>query len=488
MNRHTFIAALTAASVGAWLPGCAVGPDHESPKTDVPANFASQASSTQTAPEAPFIYADTAPIAAFWTVFGDSTLDDLIAQAMTANHDLRAASANLQAARALRRGAQSDQWPVLGVRAAREKSRLSADETDRGVMEEMTLNTGTLDASWELDLFGRVRRQIEAGRANEQAVRENLRGLQVSIAAEVAATYLELRGAQEQLAVAQRNAGNLRETLGIVQAREEAGRGTEFDTARASALLDTTLASLPGNQADIDIAIHRLSVLVGQQPPTLAAKLRPPTALPGLPRLLAIGRPEDLLRRRADVRAAERRLALATANIGIARADWFPRVSFTGEIGFAAASGNRIGDADTATYRYGPGISWAALDFGHVRARIQQREAEATASLAEYEKAVLVALEETENALTRYGASRRQLDHLRASAQSNARAAELALLRFESGGADFLEVLDVERARLEADASHARARTATATGLVALYKALGGGWEVAEQTAAQMQR
>lgn len=452
------------------LAGCAVGPDYQQPHTDTAPTFSSAQKSADTS------YNDAEPIAAFWTVFGDDTLNDLIAQALHANHDLRIAAANLEASRALRRGAQADYLPTLNAQVAREKSRLSVDEVDPGTLRTTTLNTGSIDAFWELDVFGRVRRNNEAARANEQATREDLHGMQVSIAAEIARNYMELRGTQELLDVAQRNAENQRQTLGVLEARVAAGRGTEFDTARAQALLNSTLSNLPILAADIDALVNRLSVLLGQQPRVLAEKLNRVAALPELPRLVNIGKPEDLLRRRPDIRAAERRLALATANIGVAQADWFPRVSFTGEIGFAASNSDRIGQADTATYRYGPGISWAALDFAHVHARVQRSRADADASQAGYEQTVLRALEETENALTRYGATRQQLDLLHASATANARAAELAYLRFENGSVDFLEVLDVERTRLEADASHTRARTATATGLVAVYKALGGGW------------
>jgi len=471
----------TMALMIALLSGCAVGPNYETPKTETPAQF----SKTTAVSESDAVYAADAPIAQFWSVFNDSMLNNLVAQALTTNHDVKIAAANLNAARALRSGAQYDQLPVVTARASREKSRQSADETVSQLPQTATLNRGAIDAAWELDLFGRIRRNVEASRANEQAAREELHAAQVSVAAEVARNYMELRGAQEQYAVARTNADNQQQTLGIVQARLDAGRGTEFDTARAQALLNTTLADLPMLQAEVELRKHRLAVLIGQQPNVLNDMLTPVEALPGLPRLVQIGKPEDLLRRRPDIRAAEKRLALATANIGVAEADWFPRVSFTGEIGFSANRRDRIGDSGTATYRYGPGISWAALDFGHVNARVRQSKAEADGSLATYQQTVLRALEETENALTVYGATRQQLDYLQTSVTANARAAELARLRFENGSSDFLEVLDVERERLNVEASYSRARAGAATSLIGLYKALGGGWQVAQETAAK---
>ncbi len=489
MNKHKLALATSAVILSTMvLSGCAVGPDYETPVMPLPEKFSKLSAAEKSGDETDAGYVEDAPIAQFWRVFNDSMLNRLVEQALDTNHDIRIAAANLEAARAIRGGAIADLFPVANINAARDKSRFSADETSSGVTERATLNRGALDMSWELDLFGRVRRNIEASRASEQAFGEDLRAARISVIAEVASNYMELRGAQEQFAVARHNADNQRETLTIVEAREDAGRGTEFDTQRARAQLSITLAQLPALRAEIDLRMHRLSVLLGQSPTLLDDMLRPVDALPALPRLVQIGKPEQLLRRRPDVRAAERRLATTTANIGVAEADWFPRVSFTGEIGFAANSGDRIGDSDTATYRYGPGISWSILDFGHLRARVAQSKAAEKGELATYERTVLRALEETENAMTQYGATRQRLDYLQTSVDANARAEQLARLRFENGSADFLEVLDVQRARLIADASLAQSRTAAATGLIAVYKALGGGWQADTDVVAASQR
>lgn len=471
MNK--FARLLLPVAIIAVVGGCAVGPDYKTPVTETATGFAA------TDPA----YDATTPLQRFWEVFDDATLNSLVGFSLRTNHDLRIALANLNQARALRRETQFDQLPTITASASREKARTSADQTTTGEPLTTTLNKGSFDAFWELDLFGRVRRNVEASRASEEAVAADLHAMQVSVAAEVARNYFELRGAQEQYAVAQRNAENQTETLKIAQARLDAGRGTEFDTARAQVLLNNTLATLPNLQANIENTIHRLSVLAGEQPTALRSMLAPAGALPELPRLVQIGKPEDLLRRRPDIRAAERRLASATASIGVAEGDWFPRVSFIGEIGFAASSGDRINDAATATYAYGPSIQWAALDMGRVQARVNQAKAGAQAAVAQYEQAVLRALEETENALVSYRETRHQLDYLGASARASNRATELAHKRFEGGATDFLDVLDSERSQLEVEANLSRARTNAATGLIALYKALGGGWEVTEQTA-----
>lgn len=461
--------------LSALIAGCAIGPDYEKPKAETLAAFAAADSAYQT----------DAPTAQFWTVFNDDTLNALVGFALQRNHDLRIALANLNQARALRKETQLDLLPTVTAQAAHTKARISADQSLDGAAHSSELNTGNIDAIWEIDVWGRVRRAMESSKANEQAVIADLQAVQVSVAAEVARNYFELRGVQEQYAVAQRNASNQRETLKIAEARLDAGRGTEFDTARAQAQLNNTLSTLPALQAAIENTIHRLSVLVGEQPDALSATLEAQVDLPALPRLVNIGKPEDLLRRRPDVSAAERRLAAATADIGVAKGEWFPHVNFVGEIGFAASDLDRVGDASRATYAYGPSIQWSILDFGHVNARVNRVKAREQGALAAYEQSILRALEETENALVSYRETRKQLDYLQASANASARATRLAHLRFENGSSDFLDVLDVERTQLETDARFARARTQAATSLIALYKALGGGWGIGGQSAAR---
>ncbi|MET0378052.1 MAG: TolC family protein, partial [Spongiibacteraceae bacterium] len=248
MNKFFAMNKSTLALMVALLSGCAVGPDYQQPMTETPPAFAKRLEVNHERTDAA-VYTADAPIVQFWTIFDDTVLNSLVAQALATNHDIRIAAANLKAARAIRGGAQSDLFPSVTANASREKNRRSADETVSGLAEESTLNIGALDAYWELDLFGRVRRNIEASRASEQAIGEDLHAAKVSIAAEVARNYMELRGAQEQYAVAQNNADNQRQTLRIVDARLDAGRGTEFDSARANALLSTTLSQLPVLQA-----------------------------------------------------------------------------------------------------------------------------------------------------------------------------------------------------------------------------------------------
>ncbi|HVV70456.1 MAG TPA: TolC family protein, partial [Verrucomicrobiae bacterium] len=271
--------------------------------------------------------------------------------------------------------------------------------------------------------------------------------------------------------------------LDLTTAKLKAGRATELDTQRARAQLNATLAAIPPLEAAVKHSIYRLSVLTGQQPVVLEPELTSVAPIPTLPELVNIGNPADLLRRRPDVRAAERTLAAATAGIGIQTASLFPRVFFNGNAGFSASRIGALGNPATDTYSFGPQITWAALDLGHVRARIRAAHAQADAQLAGYEKTVLLSLEETENALVDFGKEQARRDYLRRSVEAAASATALARERYEGGVADFLPVLDAERTQLDVEAQLARSETRTATSLVAIYKALGGGWEAATTTA-----
>jgi len=327
-----------------------------------------------------------------------------------------------------------------------------------------------------LDFFGRVRRGLEAARAEEQASAAGLRDIQVTVTAEVARNYFVLRGLQEQLAVAVRNADNQSQTLKVTEARLEAGRGTELDTSRAEAQLKTTLASIPLLESSVATTIYRLSVLTGRLPDALTSQLQSPAALRDLPPLNAVGDPATLLRRRPDIRIAERTLAASTARIGVAVGDLFPKVTFTGSIGYDAANFRGIGKSGSDTYSIGPSISWAAFDLGRVNTRIKIAHAQADADLAAYESSVLGALEETEDALITYGRAQSRRDLLTQAASAGERAADLARQRFQGGLTDFVNVLEAERDALAIQDSLAQSRTQTATSLVAVYKALGGGW------------
>lgn len=459
--------------VAAVLSACAVGPDYTKPDAAPGARFANAV--------LPEFKRDGIEVA-WWKQFDDPLLSELIDRAVSNNRDLKAAEANLRVARALYLEAGLDLLPTITNHANYTTQKRSFDAMNRRTFapRELELFNVGFDAFWEVDFFGRIRRSVEARDAEVEAAEADLRDLLVSVISEVALNYFELRGLQNQLDVAQKNADNQAATLELTQARLEGGRGTELDTSRAKAQLDSTLATIPPIQTRIRENIHRLGVLIGQLPDALSARLSEPAPMPKIPETIHIGAPADLMRRRPDIRVAERNLAAATARIGVATADLFPRVTFNGTIALESRTLSGLGASGTEAFSAGPRISWAFLDLGRVRARIRAADASADATLANYEQTVLTALEETENALVSYNRQRARRGLLASAATSSERAHQLAHLRFEDGITDFLTVLDAERRLLLDQELLAQSQTATATSLIAVYKALGGGWEVYE--------
>ena len=458
----------------ALVTACAVGPDHVRPSMAVPATFSSVSAlpPQATAAEAPTI--DDA----FLQGLGDPQLTLLVDEALQANHDLRIALARYDRANALLRGARFDALPAITAQAEAADVRRSADQapgTARGARDGEQWSAGIV-AGWELDLFGRVRRGIEAGRAETAASAADLRALQVAIAGEVARTYVDLRGTQERLRVARANRDNQQRTLVLVQARLDAGAGTDFDTARARAQLDTTASRIPALDARQQVAMHRLAVLVGRDPTALVDALAAQAPLPALPPRIDAGTPGELLRDRPDIAAAEARLHAATARIGVATADLYPRFTLGGLVGSQAIAGNALFERDSETRIVALGIDWSFLDAGRVRARIAAANADAEGELARYQQVVLLALEETENALVGHSRARVEDAHLERAALDAAQAARLARTRFEAGASGLLEVLDAERVQLQAQDAFAEGRTRSVASAVALYKALAGGW------------
>jgi len=473
---------LVAAAVAALLlAGCAVGPNYRRPETPVNERFDAQPLVTTASPDE----IDRE----WWKRFDDPVLDELVASAAANNREVAAATARLRAARAQRRERLFDYLPSITGSARYDNVRQSAAGTPglppgtsvggAPLRRDYELFDVGFDASWEFDLFGRVRRLNESARAAQQAAEAARNQVVLSIVSEVARNYFELRGAQRQLEVARNNADTQSRALELVNSRLEAGRGTALDTSRAVAQVETTLASVPPLEADVDRAMRRIAVLTGVQPGQLAGKLSTPQPLPGLPDGLALGSPESLLRRRPDIRVAERQLASATAAVGVEVADLFPRVTLNAGIGLTAPRVSQLDDHGNDRRSFGPALSWGLLDFGHVYQRIRAAGARSAESLANYEQTVLVALEETENALSDYARERQRLDHLRRAAAASREAADLAAQRFEGGVSDFLDALDAYRTSLIAEDQLAVSETRAATSLVAVYKALGGGWEIA---------
>jgi len=448
------------------LSACAVGPDYRTPET-APADI-----DRATAED----FDRSRFESAWWRQFEDPTLDTLVSQALSENRELRIAFARLRAARSIRDDDANDHFPTVTAGATAEygKAQQPGFSEERSNIERYDLG---LDMAWELDLFGRIQRRIEASEAQTEAAEAELYQLQVSLIAELVDAYGQLRGAQLRERIARENLNYQRDSHQLTEQLRDAGMGSELDVLRADARLAATEASLPQFQAAQSRARNRIATLLGQRADQLSVDLSP-RELPAIAKALPIGDPGELLRRRPDIRAAERQLAAATANVGVATADLFPRVSLSGFLGFIAGRGSQIGSSAAQAWGVAPSISWAAFDMGSVRARLRGAEADVEGALASYEQQVLLALEESENAFSDYArAQERLLSLLRQSSASRA-AAQQAEIRYREGTVDFLVLLDAERERLAAEDAQAQAEVELYRGVVALYKALGGGWQL----------
>ncbi|MBA2723067.1 MAG: efflux transporter outer membrane subunit [Methylibium sp.] len=460
------------------LAGCAaVGPDYQRPVPVLDAGGFINAGAPSANRAEP-----SADIAVFWRGFGDAALSALVERALEANGDVRIAQARLQEARANQGEADALGRPGVGLTAGATRSVQPVTQLPGQSRSE---RTGTIwdagfIANWELDFFGRYRRLSESAAAVVEASVAGLAAAHTAVAAETARNYLELRGLQQRLRFTEESLASQRETLRLTELRLDAGRGTRLDVARARALTENTEAGVPALQSAIELTVFRLATLTAQPPRTVLESLQTPAPLPGLPvtdlAALPLGTPEAWLARRPDIIAAERSLAAATANIGVATSDLFPRISLSGLLGLNAATLGRLGNSDSAVYSLGAGVSWTPLDFGLLRSRIRATEARAQQSLASYEQTLALALEETEVALSGYNRNAQRAARLDRAARSAEQAAVLARLRFDAGYSDFLAVLDAEREVLLNRDQLVQAQTGTAMALIGVYRALGGGW------------
>jgi outer membrane protein, multidrug efflux system len=457
--------------VAAVLSGCAVGPDFKTPTPATSEKFINSAG----------IYNAGDVDKAFWRRFNDPVLNQLIEDAAKANHDIKIAIANVAEAKALSREARSQLSPTILANTSYREA-LDSFNVVRGAPNptradrESRAAIASIDMVWELDFAGRLRRGAEAANADAAAVDARLDDVQITLAAEVARNYFELREQQLELMLAQQNVENFTNVLKITDAKFGAGSVNGLDRARAKSLLDSTRATVPQAEAVVLRTVYRLSVLTGKPPGALNTLLEAKPNLSRVEMVTAISTPEQLLKRRPDVRAAERELAAATARIGVAIADFYPRISISGELGVNARSPRDWDQSGNRFWGIGPSIRWAFLDSGAIRSRVNQAEARVDAAVAKFDRTVLVALEETENALFAYSQSLTREKALSDSKTAATDAAKLAQLRFDAGASDFLVVLDAERTRIAAERDLAQGTASTATSLVAVYKALAGGF------------
>jgi NodT family efflux transporter outer membrane factor (OMF) lipoprotein len=334
------------------------------------------------------------------------------------------------------------------------------------------------DASWEVDMFGRVGRSVKAQSALAQSSEYGLEDVQVTVAAEVARTYFDLRGAQRQLAVSQRNAVNQRKTLKLTEDRLAGGRGTAFDTERAKSVLYLTLSATPLLESQIALDRNRLAVLLGRAPNALPIALLDSGPLLRLPDTLFVGSPEQLVHRRPDVLSAERQLAARSLFVGAARAEYLPRVTLSARAGYTATAADSLFKRGNSRLLFGPVLSFPLFDIGRVRERVEVAQSGEDEAQARYNATVLQALEESEGSLVTYDRAHARLSILESAVRSSARASDLAQQRFEAGLTDLLQVLDAERTLLDAESQLTQGYTSAATALIAVYKAVGGTWPI----------
>ena len=472
----------TPCAIALIIGGCTVGPDYRTPATTMPDAWGELGESgAATGPATRPISAS--PVVQWWKTFEDPELNTLVERAVAANRDLRRARARVREARAQRDVVRADLFPKANVDASYSNSRFSNGNTGSatsgnfGGLGDQNLYQAGFDASWEIDVFGGVRRSVEAANYDLAAAIEDQRDIVISLLAEVARNYVDLRGFQRQLTIAQENLQAQQQTLELTQNRLKAGVATDLDLARAQAQVSTTASQIPTLEASARQSIHRLGTLLGSDPMSLSKDLSPTKPIPRPPPALPVGVPSELLRRRPDIRRAERQLAATNARIGVATADLFPKFSLTGSLGLQSSKISNLLEYSSRFYSIGPSISWPIFDAGRIRANIRVQNAREEQAVATYEQAVLTALQEVEDALVNYTREEARRRTLADAAEANRRAVQLANQLYAAGRTDFLSVLQAQRDLFASQDALVQSNRTVSTNLVTLYKALGGGWE-----------
>jgi multidrug efflux system outer membrane protein len=466
---------MAAAGIAA-AGGCAVGPDYHPSPASAPIAWSS--------PVASGLSDRPAGNSEWWTSFHDPELDFLIQQAARSNLDLRVAEARLRQARAVREMSAANFWPTLDASASAARARQSQNQPFFGALPlpanfpfEYSVYKAGFDASWEIDLFGGKRRAREAATAEWEGAVEDRNSAMVSLLAEVARNYVELRGGQLRLEIARRNLKLQEEALELIRARFQGGVANELDVTRAAALLAGLQATIPPLDTAVRGTMYGLAVLLGREPGELVTELSRTQPVPSAPPEVPIGLPSDLLRRRPDVRRAERQLAAETARVGVAKSDWFPKLSLTGDAGQESVSTGTFFEPGSRFWSIGPSLQWRALDFGRVRAEVQAQSAVQEAALATYEKTALLSLQEAENAVVAYAQEQIRHRALADVAAENRRSLDMANGLYAAGRVNYLDVLEARRSLNQSEDQLAVSDQAVSLDLIALYKALGGGWE-----------
>ena len=453
------------------LSGCMVGPNYVSPAGKAPA----QAPLSEAG--APGFVADEPPVE-WWHLFDQPVVDRLVGEALAANTDLRVAAANLRQARAVLRETRTQRLPSTTVSGSYSRTRQSGASFGQSIPgSELDVYDAGLDASYQVDLFGKIGRAIEAGRADVAASQATYDLTRVTVVAETIRAYADACAAGRQLAVARDSLRVQQDTFDLTRRLEEGGRGTGLQTSQGAAQLEQTRADVPTFEAARKSALFRLAVLTGKPPAEFPADVASCETSPTVSKPIPVGNGATLLARRADVRAAERRLASATAQIGVATADLYPSISIGGSIGSTALRPGDLFSDKGFRFSIGPLLSWTFPNIGVARARIAQARAGADAALATFDGTWLTALQDTETALANYVAAGTRVETLRRASTQSEEAARIARLRYRAGAEDFQIVLDAERSLAAAEAQLAAAQSQFSDATISLFLALGGGWQ-----------
>lgn len=474
---------ILVATVAVFLPSCKVGPNYAPPQTKTSDAWATQ--------DEAGIKVGVKPVTQWWRTLNDPALDSLIDRAAMQNLDVKLAAARVREVRAQRGIVAADRWPTVNAGGQYQRERISQEVLGesggtfsgpgQGRGLEFDFYQLGFDASWEMDLFGGVARSVEAADADIGAAIESQRDVLITLLSEVARTYVDLRSFQRRLEIAHKNIAAQQESLDLSTSRFNAGLVSELDVAQARANLANTQSQVPTLETGTRQSMYAIALLLGQEPSTLVSELDTVTPIPGVPTEVPIGLPSDLLRRRPDIRHAERQLAATTARIGVATSDLFPKFSLTGSLGLSSTKATNLFDAASSHFwSFGPTASWPIFDAGRIRANIRVTNAREEQASIEYEKAVLTSLGDVESALIAWWKEQIRNHSLAQAVQANQLAVELSNQLYQRGLTTFLNVLDSQRDHYAAEDQLVQSDRAVVANLIALYKALGGGWEAFE--------
>jgi len=471
--------AVLATGLLLWIGGCTVGPNYEKPDVAVHPEWSEA--------KQPGIDTRPADLERWWTAFNDPLLNSLVERAIQSNLDLRQAEARIREERALRAFTASGEWPTINVSGSYSRNHSSQNAIglrtqgavgapSSGASLDQNLYRTGFDSTWEIDVFGGVRRSVEAADANVEASVEDRRNTLVTLLGDVAKNYIDLRGFQHEIEVARANLEAQQETLDLTRVRFQAGLASELDVVQAEGQLNTTAAVIPTLESALKQAAHQLDVLLGLEPGSLWGELSKTAPIPALPPEVLVGLPSELLRRRPDIRSAERQLAAATAQVGAATADLFPRFFLIGTAGLQSISASDWFSRGSNFWSIGPTVIWPIFDAGKIRANIEVTNAVQEQALIQYQKTILTALQDVENSLVSYSRERERYRSLSQAVEANRRAVIMSTDLYTKGLVDFLNVLLNQRAFYATESDLAQSEAAMASNLVSLYKALGGGW------------